>query len=375
MRIFQPRLIAYYLPQFHPIKENDLWWGKGFTEWTNTAKAKPRFPGHYQPHVPAELGFYDLRVPEARRAQAALAQAYGIEGFCYYHYWFGNGRRLLERPFNEVLASGDPDFPFCLCWANETWSGIWHGSPNRILMQQEYPGPDDDQKHFETLLPAFKDPRYICVDGKPVFLVYRPFDLSDPVATIARWRAMAAQAGLPGLHFVGIYRVGSANPEDLGFDASIYNRNPPLRGWETWRNPVKLLANFCLKKLGVPTIYRYEKAASYFVPDSLPKTRYPSVVHAWDNSPRSGVNSLVIHGSTPELFRKVLRRAFDLTRQTAAPRDGRLVFLKSWNEWAEGNHLEPDLRDGYGYLEAIRSELAHEIDTHGHATARPGISM
>ena len=372
MNIFQPRLIAYYLPQFHPIKENDLWWGKGFTEWTNTAKAKPRFPGHYQPHVPAALGFYDLRVPEARQAQADLARAYGIEGFCYYHYWFGNARRLLERPFDEVLATGEPDFPFCLCWANETWSGIWHGSPNRILMQQEYPGPDDDQKHFETLLPAFKDPRYICVDGKPVFLVYRPFDLPDPAATVERWRAMAVQAGLTGLHFVGIYRVGSANPEDVGFDASIYNRNPPLRGWETWRNPLKLLYNLCLKKFGVPTIYRYEKAISYFIPDALPKTRYPSVVHAWDNSPRSGANGLVIQGSTPDLFRKALRKAFDLTRGAATSEGGSLVFLKSWNEWAEGNHLEPDLRDGYGYLEAIHSELAHELETHSRSAIRLG---
>ncbi|MDO9235781.1 MAG: glycoside hydrolase family 99-like domain-containing protein [Aquabacterium sp.] len=359
-----PRLIAYYLPQFHPIKENDQWWGKGFTEWTNTAKAKPRFPGHYQPHVPADLGFYDLRLPEARQAQADLARAYGIEAFCYYHYWFGNGRQLLERPFEEVVASGEPEFPFCLCWANETWSGIWHGSPNRILMQQEYPGPEDDQKHFETLLPAFKDRRYLRVDGKPVFLIYRPFDLVNPKATIERWRAMAKQAGLAGLHLVGIYRTGSADPEGVGFDASIYNRNPPVRGWETWRNPLKLAYNLCLEKLGVPTIYQYEKAVSYFVPDTLPKTRYPTVVHAWDNSPRSGKNGLVIHGSTPNLFRKALRKAFDLTRTSSPTSDGRLVFLKSWNEWAEGNHLEPDLRDGHGYLEAIRSEISHEMETH-----------
>lgn len=365
-----PRLIAYYLPQFHPIKENDGWWGKGFTEWTNTAKAKPRFPGHYQPHVPADLGFYDLRLPEARQAQAELAHDYGIEGFCYYHYWFGNGRRLLERPFNEVVASGKPDFPFCLCWANETWSGIWHGSPNRVLMQQEYPGPADDQNHFEALLPAFRDRRYLSVDGKPIFVVYRPFDFADPKATLDRWRAMAKQAGLAGLHFVGIYRPGSADPEAVGFDASIYNRNPPLRGWETWRNPLKLAYNRCLDGLGVPTIYRYEKAVSYFVPDALPPTRYPSVVHAWDNSPRSGARGLVIHGSTPELFAESLRKAFDLTRHSTTKADGRLVFLKSWNEWAEGNHLEPDLRDGHGYLHAIRKELGHEMSMHSGGAGR-----
>lgn len=355
-----PRLIAFYLPQFHPINENDQWWGKGFTEWTNTAKAKPLFPGHYQPHVPADLGFYDLRLREARQAQADLARSYGIEGFCYYHYWFGNGRRLLERPFEEVLASGEPDFPFCLCWANETWSGIWHGTPNRVLMKQEYAGPDDDQRHFEALLLAFKDHRYLRIDGKPVFLIWQPFRLPDPKATLERWREMAKQSGLAGLHLVGIYREGSANPEEVGFDASIYNNNPPLRAKGTWQDPVKLVYNFCLEKFGLPTIYRYKKAIDYFIPNALPITRYPQVINAWDNTPRSGANGLVFHGSTPVLFRNALRKAFDLTRDPARGKDGRLVFLKSWNEWAEGNHLEPDLRHGHSYLEAIRAELEHE---------------
>jgi len=175
-----PRLIAYYLPQFHPIAENDQWWGPGFTEWTNTAKAKPLFPGHYQPHVPADLGFYDLRLPEARKAQADMARAYGIEGFCYYHYWFGNGRRLLERPFNEVLATGEPDYPFCLCWANDTWSGIWHGAPNRILMEQQYPGTADDEKHFETLIQAFRDRRYMRVNGRPYSYFGAPLQYRIP---------------------------------------------------------------------------------------------------------------------------------------------------------------------------------------------------
>ena len=167
------RVIAFYLPQFHPIPENDEWWGKGFTEWTNTAKAKPLFPGHYQPHVPADLGFYDLRVPETRIAQAEMAKEYGIEGFCYYHYWFA-GKRLLERPFDEVLNSGMPDFPFCLCWANQTWTGIWHGSPDRVLIEQTYPGPEDEEVILIICCKAFHDQRYIKVDGKPMFLVYCP---------------------------------------------------------------------------------------------------------------------------------------------------------------------------------------------------------
>lgn len=365
-----PRLIAYYLPQFHPIKENDEWWGKGFTEWTNTANARPRFPGHYQPHVPADLGFYDLRLPESRMAQAELARSYGIEAFCYYHYWFGHGRRLLQRPFEEVLASGQPNLSFCLCWANDTWSGIWHGTPDRILIKQEYPGPDDEQRHFDTLLPAFLDRRYLCVGDKPVLLVWRPFGLPDPQASVARWRAMAQQAGLAGLHLVGIYRPGWPDPEAVGFDASVYNNNPPPREWGDWRNPLKLAYHRCLRRLGVPTVYRYEQAIDYFLPDTLPATRYPSVMHAWDNTPRSGANGLVFHGSTPRLFGQALRKAFDLTRGSANGKDGRLIFLKSWNEWAEGNHLEPDLRDGHGFLEAIRNELWHEMSWHGTGFAR-----
>jgi lipopolysaccharide biosynthesis protein len=364
MNALPPRLIAYYLPQFHPIKENDEWWGKGFTEWTNTAKAKPRYPGHYQPHVPADLGFYDLRLAESRIAQADLAKTYGIEGFCYYHYWFGRGRQLLERPFDEVVKSGQPDFPFCICWANDTWSGIWHGSPDRILISQEYTGPSDDERHFESLLPAFKDRRYMCVEAKPIFLVWRPFGFPDPRATLDRWRAMAREAGLPGLYMVGIFRPGSGDPEDLGFDASIYNNNPPLRPWGSWRNPFKLVYYRILRELGVPTIVPYARAVGHIVPDSLPKTRYPSVVHSWDNTPRSGVNGLVLHGATPELFRHALKKAFSLTRASSETQDGRLVFLKSWNEWAEGNHLEPDLRDGHGFLRVVREELENELSTH-----------
>lgn len=360
-----PRLISFYLPQFHPIKENNEWWGPGFTEWTNTAKAKPLYPGHYQPHVPADLGFYDLRVAETRADQANLARAYGIEGFCYYHYWFGNGRRLLERPFNEVLASGDPDFPFCLCWANDTWSGIWYGEPKRVLMQQEYPGAEDDQKHFDSLLPAFMDPRHMRVDGKPIFIVWRPFAFPDPSATVERYRSMAAKAGLPGLHLIGMYSsYNGPSPEEIGYDASIHNTVAPLRQWGSWKNPVQLIYHSILRKLGMPTVYSYQEAIKHFLPEALPETRHPSVIHAWDNTPRSGANGLVFRKSSPSLFRVALRKAFDLTRNRDTAKDKRLIFLKSWNEWAEGNHLEPDLRNGHGYLEAVRDELAHETNSY-----------
>src|SRR5882672_1192445 len=213
------RLIAFYLPQFHPIPENDEWWGKGFTEWTNTAKAKPLFSGHYQPHVPADLGFYDLRLPEAREAQARMAREYGVEAFCYYHYWFGSGRRLLERPFNEVLQSGKPDFPFCLCWANESWTGVWHGAQNKVLVQQTYPGREDAERHFQALLPAFLDERYVRVEGKPLFLVYSPEELTDPVGFTRLWRELAVRAGLPGIYFVGVENE-PWTPAQNGFDGA-----------------------------------------------------------------------------------------------------------------------------------------------------------
>src|SRR4030066_949188 len=190
------RVIALYLPQYPPIPENDEWWGRGFTEWTNTAKARTLFRGHYQPHVPADLGFYDLRVPETRIAQAEMAKEYGIEAFCYYHYWFA-GKSLLERPFAEVLESGKPDFPFCLCWANQTWTGIWHGAPNRILIEQTYPGMEDHRRHFEALLPAFCDKRYLKVAGKPLFAIYNPMELPATPRVLELWRGLAANAGLP----------------------------------------------------------------------------------------------------------------------------------------------------------------------------------
>lgn len=198
---YRARVVALYLPQFHPIPENDRWWGPGFTEWTNVAGARPLFPGHRQPNLPGSLGFYDLRLAEVRAAQAALAQAHGIEAFCYWHYWFGDGRQLLERPFEEVLASGSPDISFCLGWANESWSGVWHGAPERILIEQRYPD-DDDSLHFAHLLTAFRDERYLRVGGRPVFHVYRPEQLPDASRFVQRWQDLAAEAGLPGMYLV-----------------------------------------------------------------------------------------------------------------------------------------------------------------------------
>ncbi|MEI7622886.1 MAG: glycoside hydrolase family 99-like domain-containing protein [Actinomycetes bacterium] len=223
------RYLAFHLPQFHPIPENDQWWGRGFTEWTNVARARRRYPGHYQPHVPADLGFTDLRVPETRQAQADLAREYGIEGFLHWHYWFA-GRRILERPVDEMLASGEPDFGFALAWANQTWSGIWYGATDRVLIEQTYPGESDDRAHFEHLLPYFTDRRYLTVDGRPIFYVFRPELLPEPRAWVERWRTMADEAGLPGLHLIA--EMSDVLGRELlfddaggsGFDAGLHGR-------------------------------------------------------------------------------------------------------------------------------------------------------
>lgn len=349
------RLIAYYLPQFHPIPENDEWWGKGFTEWTNTAKARPLFRRHYQPHVPADLGFYDLRVPETRTAQAELARQYGIEAFCYYHYWFA-GQRIIERPFNDVLASGQPDFPFCLCWANQTWTGVWHGAPNRILIEQTYPGLDDHRAHFETLLTAFRDPRYLKVDDKPVFLIYRPREVPDMKEVAEFWRILASESGLAGLYLVGVREWPKWSSAELGLDASTTGHLPPLRPRTSKRNPFKWFKRHYLQMSRKPTIYSYQEAMTEFWPQALPgELDFPCLIPNWDNSPRGGGNGLVLHGSTPELFGIHIRQVIERIR--SRDHEHNLVFVKSWNEWAEGNHLEPDIRFGRKYLEMLRDSF------------------
>jgi lipopolysaccharide biosynthesis protein len=352
------RLISLYLPQFHPIPENDAWWGRGFTEWTNTAKARPMFKGHYQPHLPADLGFYDLRLPETRAAQAELARSYGIEAFCYYHYWFA-GRRLIERPFNEVLSSGEPDFPFCLCWANQSWTGIWHGAPNRVLVEQTYPGLEDHRAHFQVLLAAFRDRRYVTVDGKPLFVVYNPSDLPDSLRVTDLWRELALEAGLTGLFLVAEASRRDWDPKAHGFDATLAVHLPPRRQRQPTHNPLKAIRWRYADWRGLPTVHDYDDFVRELISPGVPGIEsFPCLIPNWDNTPRSGANGLVLHGSTPEAFRRHVRRA--LERVSAPTPEHRLIFVKSWNEWAEGNHLEPDLKFGLQYLEAIRDELARQ---------------
>jgi lipopolysaccharide biosynthesis protein len=356
------RLIAYYLPQYHPIPENDIWWGKGFTEWTNVARARPLFPGHRQPRLPGELGFYDLRVPETRAAQADLARSHGVEGFMYWHYWFA-GKRLLERPFNEVLRSGEPDFPFCLGWANLSWTGVWFGAPERTLVEQTYPGPADHEAHFGAVLDAFADDRYITVGGKPLFVVQHPRRIPEPKAFTDQWRDLARRAGLPGIHFVGIFPVDQS-PGEFGFDASVVE---PL-GWflrESRKTPTLIatirrrLAGFRLTRRP-SAILRGPKVHPYadFV-NALPRLSsifllYPCVLPGWDNTPRSGARGIVLQHSNPELFGFHLQQA--IAQVAHRQWEERLVFLHSWNEWAEGAYLEPDQEFGRSYLEVVRQE-------------------
>lgn len=344
-------VLALYLPQFHPIPDNDRWWGKGFTEWTNVTKARPLFRGHVQPHLPADLGFYDLRLGEVREAQADLARSHGVTGFCYWHYWFA-GRRLLERPFEEVLSSGAPDFPFCVAWANQSWSGIWHGAPDRMLMEQTYPGPDDDAKHFSYLRRAFEDPRYVTVAGRPILFVYRPGDLPEPARFVDRWQKLAHDAGLGGLYLVASlgesdYRSHVAD----GFDAGVFYGLPFARTPATWGR-ARLMTRRLVRG---PMRYPYADVAAD-PPADLAGCILPSVYPNWDNTPRLGRRGLVATGSTPARFAAHVRRSIELA--SANPAGEQVVVIKSWNEWAEGNYLEPDAEFGLGRLEALAAEVA-----------------
>ena len=377
------RVIAFYLPQFHPIPENDKYWGKGFTEWTNVGKAKPMFKGHYQPRVPADLGYYDLRMPEVREAQAEMAREAGIEGFCYWHYWFGNGKQLLERPFNEVLASGKPDYPFCLGWANHSWStDTWQKEgkkENVMIAEQTYPGDEDIVAHFNYALKAFKDKRYITVDGKPLFLIFDPYSVPNVEHFLETWRLLAKQNGLKGIHFVaytqntkggkGIVENGvqitkghySTNEYSVYYDYLLRRGFDAISSIGTWRAEELSKSRwfFIFHRImtgrfhmGWIDKYDYNKIMKHFyVEDDRRENVYPSLLPQWDRSPRSSING-IYYNSTPENFKKSMIKAMELINNKQD--EHKILFLKSWNEWAEGNYVEPDLKYGHGYLDVIK---------------------
>ena len=374
------RVIAFYLPQFHPIPENDKWWGKGFTEWTNVGKAKPLFKGHYQPRVPADLGYYDLRMPEVREAQADMAREAGIEGFCYWHYWFGNDKMLLERPFKEVLESGNPDFPFCLGWANHSWTNkTWEVGTKKVkedfLMQMHY-SVEDYIKHFDYVLPAFKDKRYICVDGKPLFLIFRPLDIPSVKEFIDLWQQKAKDNGLKGIHFVGISpsidvdnqktidilrrKVKSQGdvlyPKlfDSGFDA--VNSRGVFRAELLARSLFNIVKRYVLRVLFNHFVLAKmpQREINKFLYDEYDKLEnvYPTLLPNWDRSARSGKKARIYVDSTPKVFKEQLITALDLLKDKNF--EHKILFLQSWNEWAEGNYVEPDLKYGRGFLDVIK---------------------
>lgn len=349
------KLIAFFLPQFHPVPENDVWWGKGFTEWRNVVRARPLFRGHDQPHLPADLGFYDLRLAETRAAQAKLAADHGIGGFCYYHYWF-SGRRILEQPFEALLAAGKPDFPFCLCWANENWTRAWDGGAREVLLAQSYSDADDDA-HLLALLPAFRDPRYLRRDGKPVFLIYAASQLPDPARTLARWQFIAKANGLPGLCVLRVESVHEprSDPRPHGFEAGVEFqpdwRAIPEPRWHHYRRRVLQKLRLPVPRLWQHRVRRYRDiAAAAAAQPARAYPHFPCVAPSFDNSARRATGALILRDAEPALYGAWLRRVLH-----PAPE---LVFINAWNEWAEGCHLEPCQSRGRAYLEATRAALA-----------------
>ncbi len=374
------RFIAFYLPQFHPIPENDEWWGRGFTEWTNVAKATPLFRGHVQPRIPADLGFYDLRLPDIREQQVQLAKEAGIEGFCYYHYWFGNGRQLLERPFNEVVDSGKPDFPFCLCWANHSWgSSTWTNTTKKtsktLFVEQQYLGEKDNEQHFYSLIKAFQDKRYIRVDGKPMFVIYDPFHFDNVRSFLAQWRELAKKNHIEDFHFVGIvnpssYKSFRKDGEDatsrineildLGFDA--VSTDGKFRAQLLAKGKIKAAYHVLLsRKLGVtrPNVFKQSDINKYLFTDNDSRENvYPTILPNWDRTPRCKSDSIYID-STPQVFEECARKVLEIISTKSD--EHQVVFIKSWNEWGEGNYMEPDMQYGKGYIEAL-SRAIHSLN-------------
>lgn len=377
------RVIAYYLPQFHPIPENDKYWGKGFTEWTNVAKAKPLFKGHYQPRIPADLGFYDLRLPEVREQQAQMAREVGIEGFCYWHYWFGNGKRLLQRPFNEVLQSGKPDFPFCLAWANHSWkTSTWeNGGKDRMIVEQRYLGEEDYTMHFQEVLPSFRDKRYITIEDKPLFAIFDPYNFRDVSNFIKTWQRLAKENGLKGIYFIAI--CNSTSTLQRNADGTLKRVTPNLQSSERVYNDLLNLGFDGINSFGksraemlcmgkymrivkkllhqylpfLPThCINYEKITQhFFAPEDSWQNVYPSIFPQWDRTPRAGNSEGVYIKTTPTSFKKHIQDALNVIKNKDV--EHQILFLRSWNEWGEGNYVEPDLKYGHAFLDAIKETI------------------
>lgn len=348
------QIIAFYLPQFYPTPENDEWWEPGFTEWTNVTRAKPLFSGHYQPRLPRDLSFYDLRVSETRERQAALARYAGITGFCYWHYWFA-GRRMLDIPFREVVESGKPDFPFCLCWANHSWyAKTWDANtPDKLLVEQTYPGEQDYIDHFYAMLPAFRDKRYMKVDGKLLFGIFSPLDFQDFSHFSAIWNQLAKEHGLNGFFFFG-YTPSSAvakKTESMNFDAIVMST--VREGYLYEESANRRMYRMFLEKMKRPFAAEYAKYVKESIRLFRENSKYtPCIAPDFDHSPRSGRRAIMFKGSSPEKWGELCKETLEIVNER---KEGeQLIFIKAWNEWGEGNYMEPDQKFGTGYIEASR---------------------
>ncbi|WP_336618949.1 glycoside hydrolase family 99-like domain-containing protein [Stenotrophomonas sp. PS02289] len=342
-------LVAFYLPQFHPIAQNDAWWGKGFTEWRNVTRALPQFEGHVQPRLPADLGFYDLRNPQVMRDQAALAREYGIGAFCFYYYWF-SGTTLLETPLRQWLADDSIDFPFCLCWANENWARRWDGRSEDILIGQQH-SAEDDIAFITHIADYLRDRRALKVDGKPMLLVYRPHLLPDARATGERWRTWCRDNGVGEIHLAYVQGFERPDPREIGFDAAV--EFPP-----NMSNPRSLTADqYLINPAFEGDVRDWRELAAEIAARPLPEyPLYPGVNPGWDNEARrSGRGRVYLHAS-PRGYRDWLSTTIH-QRLAPVPASQKLVFINAWNEWAEGAVLEPDVRLGHAYLDATRQAL------------------
>jgi hypothetical protein len=357
--------IAIYLPQYHTIPENDEWWEKGFTEWTNVKTSKSYFPGHYQPHVPLNKNYYDLSDNEVLEQQAELAKSFGIEGFCFYHYWF-SGQLLLEKPLHNMLNAKKPDMPFCLCWANENWTRTWDGRDKEVLMEQHYSAADD-KKHIDYLMQFFLDDRYIKIDNKPVFLMYRT-ELHPHIKDAAKlWREEAIKAGFDGLYLIRVENhLKGINPESHGFDAAMeFAPDSGFKGKKVMKENYPLyLANKALHYSGIKKsvhfkngIYSYPNMVKSLINKPLRNYKYfRCAFPSWDNSARRKVNATIYLESKPAIFENWINKIADQTRKNL-PENQQLLFINAWNEWGEGCHLEPDEEWGTQYLEALKKGI------------------
>ena len=341
--------ITFYLPQFHTFKENDEWWGKGFTEWTNTKKSKPRFDGHYQPRVPhKDIGYYKLDNIETIKKQIELAKEHGIYGFCFYYYWF-SGKRLMEKPLDLFLEHKEIDFPFCLCWANENWTRRWDGLDREVLIKQEY-NLDDNKKFIEDIKKYLLDDRYIKIDNKPLLLVYKPENIPNFLNMIKEWREYARELGIGELYII---------TQGAAFNVNSYN-NTVVDGEFDFPPHAMEFESVKLNNSSTTRAYDYKKTVNMI--DKLYRKHFPlkdyyyTVTMAWDNSSRRKEKYLVYCNYSIESFYKWLRIIIRETRKRQK-KDNRFIFINAWNEWAEGTYLEPDEKCGYANINTLSKAI------------------